>query len=191
MQSGRLNAEEKVRQLTGENKQKTARIEAMIADYEAMKNELLENNALKDNYIDSLNKVAFELNEQLAEKQESLQETSFTLDFEKQRLTETLENKNQVIKQLEAQVNRLENDITDRSSLIDQKNYDISLLQDKVKQLQGESEKEADNLKRLNSQIANLKKETDQLKSQLKEKDENITRLENNVKLLKKELGQN
>jgi len=33
------------------------------------------------------------LNEELSSKQESLQETSFNLDFEKQRLTNALESK--------------------------------------------------------------------------------------------------
>ena len=41
MQSGRQRAEEKVRQLTSENNAKAARIEAMIADFETMKNELV------------------------------------------------------------------------------------------------------------------------------------------------------
>ena len=63
MQNGRLNAEEAARQLTDENNDKAKRIEALIADFETMKNEMMESNAIKDQYIDSLNTEVFGLNE--------------------------------------------------------------------------------------------------------------------------------
>jgi len=195
MQTGRLNAEKNVRQLTEENEKKATRIKTMIADFEAMKNELLENNAIKDNYIDSLNNVLYGLNQQLVSKQESLQETSFTHDFEKQRLTKTLEDRDVTIERLKTKVEILENDITDNSSLIDQKNYDIKLLQDKLSALESEYKSEQDRLNgEISSILKDLRKKEAQIKEsvvKLKEKDETITRLENNVKLLKKEIGQN
>ncbi len=190
MQAGRLSAEEQVRQLTQENNDKAARIEAMIADYEEMKNALLENNAIKDQYIDSLNQVAYALKEQLNEQKESLESTSFNLDFEKQRLSEELETRNQTIKRLEAQVKQLENDISSNSSLLDQKNFDISRLQEKVNTLTTEKERAEERLETLRNQLAQVKSETEELKQQLNEKDATITRLENNVKLLKKEIGE-
>lgn len=189
MQSGRTQAEEQVRQLTEENNTKAARIEAMIEDYEQMKNELLENNALKDNYIDSLNTEIFALNEELQEQQESLQETSFTLDFEKQRLTNALASKDRTINQLEAQIDELENDVSSRSSLIDQKNYDIGLMEDKILQLQGQIKEKDNELEGLQNELQSVKEQVINLNAQLEEKDKTITKLENNVKLLKNELG--
>ena len=85
MEAGRLTAERLSQQLDEENQAKAARIEALIADFEEMKNELLESNAIKDQYIDSLNGEVFTLTESLNKQKESLQETSFTLDFEQQR----------------------------------------------------------------------------------------------------------
>ena len=44
METGRLKAEDLSRQLTTENNAKATRIEALIADFERKKNELLERN---------------------------------------------------------------------------------------------------------------------------------------------------
>jgi chromosome segregation ATPase len=189
MQSGRENAEEQVRQLTNENNTKAERIAAMIADYEQMKNELLENNAIKDEYIDSLNTIVFTLTQDLQEQQKSLEETSFTLDFEKQRLTNALESKDQTIIRLESQIEELENDISSRSSLISQKNYDISLMEDKVEQLEGQISVKDENIEELQAELQRVKEQVANLNDELQEKNSIITRLENNVKLLKNELG--
>lgn len=191
MQNGRLQAEDMVKQLTEENNTRARRIEALITDFEIMKNELLESNAIKDQYIDSLNSVIFSLNESLDQKSQTLQETSFNLDFEKQRLTQALESRNRIIKELESQVDQLENDITSSSSLLDQKNYDINLLQDKVKMLNSEKEASDQRLTSLQAKLDKAVAETNKLKDQLKEKDTIITRLENNVKLLKGQIGGN
>ena len=193
MQSGRQKAEAQVRSLTEENNTRAARIESMIADYEEMKNELLENNAIKDNYIDSLNTIMFALNNELEQQQQSLQKTSFTLDFEKQRLTEALQNKDRTIRRLESQIEELENDISSRSSLIDQKNYDIGLMEDKIVQLQNQLQNQVENkdekIDELQAELQQVRGDVDNLKAQLEEKNKTITRLENNVKLLKSELG--
>lgn len=195
MESGRQRAEQRVRELTEANNTKAARIEAMIEDYEEMKNSLLENNSIKDSYIDSLNAAMFAMEEQLTEQKESLQKTSFTLDFEKQRLTEALANKNRTIQQLENEIGELENDITSRSSLIDQKNYDINLLDDKAEQLQSQLETKDERIEELEFELELIKEETQtqltNMKAQLQEKEQTIQRLQNNVNLLKKELGGN
>ena len=81
MQNGRLSAEEQVRQLTEESNARAKRIEALIADFEAMKNELMQSNAMKDQYIDSLSSEVFVLNNKLNEQNESLEQTSFNLDL--------------------------------------------------------------------------------------------------------------
>ncbi|HKJ78634.1 MAG TPA: hypothetical protein VKA10_03820 [Prolixibacteraceae bacterium] len=189
MQSGRLSAEQQVRELTEKSNTQAERIQAMIADYEDMRNVLLENNAIKESYIDSLNTVVFELNNQLSEQKQSLEATSFNLDFEKQRLTDALDNKDRTIKRLQSNIDELENDISSRSSLIDQKNYDISLMEDKIQQVQGQVKMKDTNLEKLQAQLNKVKQQVETLQTQIKEKDESITRLENNVKLLKQELG--
>ena len=218
MQNGRLQAEDMVKQLTEENNTRARRIEALIADFEIMKNELLESNAIKDQYIDSLNARIFVLNENLDQKSQSLQETSFNLDFEKerltnalkskdgsikslqssfnldfekQRLTQALESRNRIIKELESQVDQLESDITNSSSLLDQKNYDLNLLQDKVKMLISQNESSDGKINDLQAKLDQAVEETNNLNNQLKEKDAIITRLENNVKLLKGQIGGN
>ena len=191
MQTGRLKAEELSRQLNEENNAKAIRIEALIADFETMKNELLESNAIKDQYIDSLNKEFFVLTENMNQQSESLQETSFTLDFEKQRLTNVLAGKDKTIKLLETKVDRLETEVQQESSVVDQKNFDLKLLEDKVKLVEAGKIAGEEKLAGLQDDLALVKSETDKLKAQLKEKDATITRLQNNVNLLKKEIGNN
>ncbi len=189
MQSGRQRAEEKVRQLISENNAKAARIEAMIADFETMKNELLQNNAIKDTYIDSLNSEVFALNEKLNQQKESLQSTSFNFDFEKQRLSDAVQNKDRIIRQLQSQVENLEEELSQSSTTVNQKNYDINALQDKLKTAQVENQRSEERLNTLRTELKNVRAETEKLKTQLKEKDATIARLENNVKLLKQQVG--
>src|SRR6056297_167374 len=104
MQDGRLQAEVRVRQLTEETNERAARIEAMIRDFEVMKNELMESNAEKDQYIDHLNREIAGLKERLNQQLESFQEKNFAFGFEQERLSETLEEKERTIRSLEAQI---------------------------------------------------------------------------------------
>ena len=191
MQSGRLKAEDMVRQLTDETNAQSKRIEALIADFESMKNELMESNAIKDAYIDSLNTEVFSLNEKLNEKAQSLQETSFNLGFEKQRLTNAIQTKDQTIRSLQQKVSGLENEVQEKSSALDQKNFDIKVLNDKISTLEEEKSSGEEKLAALQAQLKRAKAETNKLMAQMKEKDATITRLENNVKLLKKQIGGN
>lgn len=101
MESGRLKAEELSRKLDAENKDKAARIKTLIADFEAMKNELMESNAMKDQYIDSLKGEISNMMANLNKQTRSLEETSFNLDFEKQRLSNALESKDKNIQSLQ------------------------------------------------------------------------------------------
>ena len=118
METGRLKAEELSRKLDEENKSKALRIEGLIADFESMKNELMENNAIKDHYIDSLNGEIFSLAENLETQMESLKKSSFTLDFEQQRLTDALKEKDKSIAALHSQTERLEAEISTKNSTI-------------------------------------------------------------------------
>ncbi len=191
MQDGRLRAEEQVRRLTEENKAQATRIEALISDFGVMKNELMESNAIKDQYIDSLNSEIFRLNNLLEEQQESLQETSFTFGFEQQRLKEAVESKDKTIRSLEARLQSLENEITEQGSVIDDKNFQIGLLEDQIEELEKEKERSERQRGVLEQELEDVKARVEELKAEMKEKDAVITRLQNNVKLLKEELGGN
>jgi chromosome segregation ATPase len=189
MQDGRLKAEEQVRQLTEESNARAQRIEALIADFEAMKNELMQSNAIKDQYIDSLNSEVFVLNEKLNKQTESLQETSFNLDFEKQRLTAAIENKDKSIRTLESRISQMEDELNAKTQMAEQYSFDKRQLAEKIDLLESQKKGGENKVTELQSQLEKIKSETAVLKAQIKEKDEAITRLENNVKLLKKELG--
>lgn len=195
MQQGRLQAEEQVRNLTQETTSQAARIESLIADFEEMKNELLENNALKDQYIDSLNSEIFSLNELLAQQKESLQATSFTFGFEQQRMKQVMEEKDSKIRSLQSQIESLEEEVSQQAGVIDDKNFQISQLNDQVDNLLGQvsrAKTQAENLEmQLGTQIKNLKSQVNELQATMQEKDATITKLQNNVKLLKNELGGN
>ncbi len=189
MESGRLKAEELSRQLSDENSAKAARIEALIADFESMKNELLESNAIKDNYIDSLNNEIFVLGENLNKNKESLQETSFNLDFEKQRLTAALNAKDKTIKSLQVKVDGLETEVSNVNTVVNQKNFEIGKMKDQTKVLEGKIQTGDNNLADLQSELDKVKAETNKLLAEIKTKDATISKLENNVKLLKSQIG--
>ena len=190
METGRLKAEELSRKLDEENNAKAARIKTLIADFESMKNELMENNAIKDHYIDSLNGEIFTLAENLEKQMESLKKSSFTLDFEQQRLTDALKEKDKSIAALHSQAERLEAEILAKNSAIDKRSFDLRQMRDEAEVLQSKIKTGDSKLVELQSQLDKVKSETVKLQEQIKEKDATITRLENNVKLLKKELGQ-
>ncbi len=191
MQDGRLKAEQQVRELTRENNDRAERIKAMIADFEAMKNELMGSNAVKDEYIDNLNKEIAALNNQLSQQKESLQESNFTYGFEKERLAETLQGREKVIRDLESQIKELESDLSQQSSVLSERNLRMSVLNDQIESLEAEKARGEKQQEELQQQIEKLKQEIGALNQQLTEKDENISRLQNNVNLLKKELGGN
>jgi len=189
MQNGRLNAEDQVRKLTDDNNARAKRIEALISDFEAMKNEMMQSNALKDNYIDSLKKEVFGLNETLTEQKQSLKETNFSLGFEKQQLNATIAQKDQTIRTLESRVAQLENEIAGKSSLAEQYSFDKNQLQEKISLLESEKLSGESKLASLQADLEKVRTETATIKKQMEEKNATITRLENNVTLLKKELG--
>ena len=189
MQDGRLNAEEQVRQLTAENNARAARIQAMIADFESMKNELMESNAIKDQYIDNLNREIAELSGRLDEQLESFRQKNFSFGFETERLSETLEAKEKTIRSLEAKIKELENDLSRQSASLSDRNIRISTLDQRVSILEAEKAKGERQQQELLQQVQNAKDETNALKAEIKEKEETIVRLQNNVNLLKRELG--
>lgn len=188
MEAGRLKSEKLSQQLDEENSEKAARIEALIADFEAMKNELLESNSIKDQYIDSLSGQIFTLAENLNKQKESLQETNFNLDFEQQRLNNALKEKDKIIAGLQKESNNLEKEITMKSSELEQQNFKLSRMNDDVTVMEGKLQTSNKKITDMQAELQKVKDETINLQEQIKEKDNTITRLENNVKLLKKEL---
>lgn len=189
MQSGRLRAEAKVRQLENENQAKAERITALIADFESMKNELLFSNAQKEHYIDSLKAVISQLNEELHRQSRSLEETSFTLDFEKQRLTEALKSKEQSIQKLQNEIEDLESSLSDKQLEVDQKNFEIGQLKERARSLERKIESQENQISKLRQQLTQKGTELDKLSKQMREKDAEITKLSNQVKLLKSQIG--
>lgn len=189
MESGRLKAEDLSRQLTDENNAKAARIKALIVDFESMKNELLESNAIKDNLINTLNSEVATLHENLNKNRESLESTSFNLDFEKERLTSAINSKDRTINSLKTKIESLETDVSNVNTVVDQKNFEIGNLKNQSKLLEEKIQTGEKSVTKLQSDLKKVKTETDKLRSQLKTKDAEITKLQNNVNLLKKEMG--
>lgn len=191
MQSGRLKAEEQVVKLTSENNYQASRIEALISDFENMKNELMESNSIKDQYIDSLNSEIFALRETLDEQKESLQQTSFNYGFERQRMLEELKAKDNTINSLRSRIESMDSEMTRQSSLTDDKNLQLKVLADRLNTLQGEKERAEQVSADLEEKLQQVQNEIKSLNAVINEKDQVITRLQNNVNLLKRELGKN
>jgi chromosome segregation ATPase len=191
MESGRLKAEEQVMKLTDENNYQASRIEALISDFENMKNELLESNAVKDQYIDSINNEMFAVRETLAQQKESLQQTSFNYGFERQRMIEELKVKDNTITSLNSRIESLDKEISRQSSLLDDKNLQLQVLGDRLNILQGERERAEQQGIELQEKLNQVQDEIKKLNAVISEKDQTITRLQNNVNLLKRELGKN
>lgn len=189
MQEGRVQAEQQVSALTSENQAKDERINTMISDFEAMKNELLQSNAEKDQYIDKLNRELVSLTDQLDSQKESLQSNSFTYSFEKDRLNESLEARDKTIKALESRIKTLEQEISMQSTELSDRNIRMNSLIDQMDAGQAERERISKHSGDLQLQIQKHRAEIDSLKQLIVEKDENISRLQNNVNLLKKQVG--
>ena len=68
MESSKLRAEQRVRDLTDETNAKSDRIEQLIADYEKTKTELMGSNAEKDQLISELNGQINDLSTNVQEK---------------------------------------------------------------------------------------------------------------------------
>ena len=135
MQNGRLKAEQEARDLTETANSLSARIKTMISDYEKMKSELMESNAIKDQYIESLNRQITKLSNNLTKQDESLAEKDFTFDFEKRRLTNALTDRENQMKQMEIQIETLQNELKIKSAQFDELNFNQKVALDKISTL--------------------------------------------------------
>jgi chromosome segregation ATPase len=167
---------------------KNQRIEKMIADFEQMKNELMESNAIKNQTIDSLsgevNKLARDVN--VKESAIGLKENSF--EFERRQLMEDLAGQKQLLGRKQSELSQLSGDFRKLKEELSQLTFDLNREKDEKKNLQGNLSVRDAKITEMTVATDKLKSEIQSLKKELTSKNETITRLENNVKLLKKEI---
>jgi len=190
MEAGRLQAEQQVRELTAENNAKAERIRAMIDDFEKLKNELLESNAVKDQQITDLNKEIATLQSHVTQTTETLEESNFAFEFEKRRLNNAISERDETIKELENEIKSWEETAYERASEIDNKNFELNQVKNRVALLENEKKSLGTRIETLQEELKTLQEEVSSLNTQIREKDAEILRLTNNVKLLKEQLGQ-
>ncbi len=189
METGRLKAEQKVRELDQANINKSERIKQLIADFETIKSELMESDAQKGNYIDDLKKEIANLSSNVSLTSENLEEKKFAFEFEKRQLNSTISEKEIIISSLQNEIEKLKTDYSVTNSEITQKNFELTQKQSTIGRLESEKIRQDEKLQANLKKIDQLSKEVTGLKSQIAEKDATITRLTNNVKLLKDQIG--
>ena len=190
MEAGRLSAEQKVRDLTAENNAKAERLKVMIADYETLKSELLGSNAIKDQYIETLNKEIFSLKSNVSQTSESLEEKNYAFEFEKRRLNSIIQERDARIKTLEADNSRLDNLVRERLTMIEQGKFDIKEKENELKVMEGLKNRQEELVTDLQSKASDLQKTISGLQAQMEDKNAEISKLSNQVKLLKSQIGQ-
>ena len=189
MEAGRLKAEQQVRELTAANNDKAERIKGLIADFEDIKGVLLASNALKDQYIDSLNTKVSDLSSKINEKSESLEEKDYAFEFEKRRLNNALVERDKKINELQEEIASLEKGIAQKTSEAEINSFNLKEAKGQTEKLNAEKKLQEEKLESLQKKINGLQAQIKALQEEAKEKDATITRLTNNVKLLKDQLG--
>lgn len=189
MESSKMRAEQRVRELTDENEARAARISQMIADFEAMKTELMGSNAAKDQLIGDLNGQINRLKSNVQEKDASIEEKLYAFEFEKRRMDEALkagkstENAlKEENKSLAAELSQTRNELSDIQFSLSREKESAEAINRQLAEQNSQYEQQA-------SQIAALKADIQKLKVEAKQKDETIERLNNNVSLLKSQIG--
>jgi chromosome segregation ATPase len=182
MEDSRNRAEHRVRELSKENN-------ALITDFENMKNEFHYNNSEKDLALDSLKKHADKLIAQLESTSENIGEQKTTFQIEKQRLNQILADKDREIFTLKNQLSsarqqqkNLQNTITDLEIKLSNTGSEQNSLKSQIIQKESEIEK-------LNTQIQQANNRITQLQANINKKDSELEVLNNQVKLLRKQIG--
>ena len=189
MESFKLRAENRVRELTNENEAQSNRIEAMITEFEKMKQELLSSNAQKDEMIGQLSGQINMLNSNVKEKDATIEEKLYAFEYEKRRMAEELQlNKNAQTSLQDKNAGLAQELSTAKSELADLR-FNLSRQDDDSKRLNEQLKLKDQKFEEQSTVLLRLQNETDKLKTQIKEKDQIIERLTNNVNLLKKELS--
>lgn len=164
------------------------RIEKMIADFEQMKNELMESNAIKNQYIDSLAGEVNKLAKDVDVKESAIGEKLNSFEFEKRQLTEDLAEQKQLNGKKQVELNQLSGEIQKLKDELSQLTFDLTREKDEKQILLGNQSGRDAKITEMIAATDKLKSEIQNLKKQLSDKNATITRLENNVLLLKKEI---
>lgn len=164
------------------------RIDKMIADFEQMKNELMESNALKNQAIDSLSGEVNKLARDVNVKESAIGDKVNSFEFEKRQLTADLAEQKQLIGRKQLELDQLSSDLQQLKEELSQLTFDMNREKDEKKILQGNLLSRDAITTELTGAADKLKGEIQSLKKQLTDKNQAITRLENNVTLLKKEI---
>lgn len=188
MESMKLRADNRVRELTADNEAKSLRINRMITDFEAMKAELMLSNSVKDHTIDSLSARINNLSMDVVRRDENMEEKMYAFEFEKRRITEELESLRQQVRTRDHQLTQLQGSLEQLRQELTERTFDWRREQETNQQLTTRINQNQEQTEALNSQIRRLQSEVQTLKNTLKQKDEDIERLTNNVKLLKDQL---
>lgn len=189
MESSKLRAEERVRELTGENEAQANRIEEMIAGFEKMKQELLTSNAQKDQMIGDLNGQINILKSNVQEKDATIGEKLYAFEYEKRRMDEELQKSRNVQTALQEKNTGLSQELGKAKNELSDLRFNLTRLTDEGGRLNEQLRLKDQRYEEQAAVLLRLQTETDNLKAQIREKDETIERLSNNVKLLKNELG--
>lgn len=188
MESFKNRAENRVRELTDENTAKEKRIETMVSDFEKMKGELMESNAIKNHQIDSLSGKINVLSSDVSEKASTIEEKIFAFEYEKRRLTEDAANAKRQIKSKETELENLSAQLGGLKNEITRLNFDFDREKSNSKSLEGQLQLKEEKILGNQQVVEKLNTEIQNLRKQLSEKDQAIEKLENNVKLLKSQL---
>jgi chromosome segregation ATPase len=183
MEESRNRAEQRVRKLTDE-------VDHLQSDFDIYQNEFQFNSAVKDSYIDSLNKVVVGLNSVVLSKNENIEDQQLSDQIEKRRLNQLLANRDLKIRDLELQLSDLQNKV---SSLMQEQQEMVithSNLSSNVKSLEFKLNQKELEITKQNGILNKGKADITLLKEQLVVKDEKISALENQVKLLKSQFGE-
>ncbi len=188
MSNAKFQADQKIADLNTVVSGKNQRIETMIADFTQMKNELMESNAIKNQYIDSLSGELNKLAKTVNLKESVIGEKQSSFEFEKRQLLEDVANQKKLAGQKQQEIIQLSDENKELNDAKTQLTFDLNREKSERLALQNNLNARESNIGELNGELSKLKNEVANLKKQNAEKNETINRLENNVKLLKKEI---
>lgn len=188
LESAKRISDSKVVEGNALNASQKERIEQMIADFELMKYELMESNAIKNHAIESLSAEVNKLAKDVNVKESAIGDKVNSFEFERRQLAEDLADQKKLIGRKQLEINQLSNDLQQLKEELTQLTFDMNREKDEKKILQGNLSSRDAKAEELNQATNKLKGEVQTLKKQLSDKSQVITRLENNVKLLKQEI---
>ena len=182
MESYRIKAEQRVKQLTKE-------VSDLQTEFNNYKNDFSYGNSRKDLYIDSLNKVIVGLNSEISSTNENIEDQTFSFQVEKRRLNQLLAEKDRELRMaqrntesLSVQMEDLKDEVADLSIKLQNAESSLNVNQSKVNSQDEE-------IKRLKDEIQKKSSDIKKLQADIRDKDEQIEALENQVKLLKSQFG--